>query len=471
VVPIDIALEKGTRALVITGPNTGGKTVTLKTAGLLTLMALSGLHIPARSGSEVRVFRNVYADIGDEQSIEQSLSTFSGHVTNIVRILKRVNRATLVLLDELGAGTDPQEGSALARAILSYLLRRGAPCLIATHYPELKVFAHSQAGVLNASVEFDLKTLKPTYRLLTGIPGRSNALEIAARLGLDDEIIQSARQMVNPDDLRADDLLDEINRQLETARQERADAEIARQEAENLRQELSNRLEGIDAERLKVLETVREQARQELEELQQRIREMRRDTQQPGEEPARKKQFLREEAEDLEEQLSVPLEPAVQKTQPPRPLRKGDRVRLRSLNTEGVLMETGDEEVVVMVGKMRVRADIRNIERSAVGSVSAPERSEQFGATALPAMCPSPGLELHLRGLRAEEACLRLEKYLEDAYTAGMLFVRIVHGKGSGALRQAVRQTLSESNLVKRWENALDNEGGEGVTVAHIESD
>jgi DNA mismatch repair protein MutS2 len=471
VVPIDIALEKGTRALVITGPNTGGKTVTLKTAGLLTLMALSGLHIPARSGSEVRVFRDVYADIGDEQSIEQSLSTFSGHVTNIVRILKRVNRATLVLLDELGAGTDPQEGSALARAILSYLLRRGAPCLIATHYPELKVFAHSQEGVLNASVEFDLKTLKPTYRLLTGIPGRSNALEIAARLGLDDEIIQSARQMVNPDDLRADDLLDEINRQLETARQERADAEIARQEAENLRQELSDRLEGIDAERLKVLETVREQARQELEELQQRIREMRRDTQQPGEEPARKKQFLREEAEDLEEQLSVPLEPAVQKTQPPRPLRKGDRVRLRSLNTEGVLMETGDEEVVVMVGKMRVRADIRNIERSAVGSVSAPERSEQFGATALPAMRPSPGLELHLRGLRAEEACLRLEKYLEDAYTAGMLFVRIVHGKGSGALRHAVRQTLSESNLVKRWENALDNEGGEGVTVAHIESD
>ena len=471
VVPIDIAIEKGARALVITGPNTGGKTVTLKTTGLLALMALSGLHIPAQSGSEVRVLRDVYADIGDEQSIEQSLSTFSGHVINIVQILKRVNRGTLVLLDELGAGTDPQEGSALARSILTYLLRRGAPCLVATHYPELKAFAHSQVGVQNASVEFDLKTLKPTYRLLTGIPGRSNALEIAARLGLDDEIIQSARQMINPSDLRADDLLDEIQRQLESARQERAEAVISRQEVENLRQDLSERMEGIDAERLQVLEAAREQARQELAELQQRIRELRRETQQPGEEPGKKKRLLREAAEDLEEKLSIPLEPEVRKTRSPRPLRKGDKVRLRSLNTEGVLMETGDEEVVVMVGKMRVKADIRNIERSANGSGTTPDRSEQYGTTALPALRPSPGGELHLRGLRAEEACLRLEKYLENAYSAGMPYVRIVHGKGSGALRQAVRQALSESDLVKRWENALDNEGGEGVTVAHIQTD
>ncbi len=470
VVPIDVALEKGTRALVITGPNTGGKTVTLKTVGLLSLMAFSGLHIPAQSGSEIRLFRNVYADIGDEQSIEQSLSTFSGHVTNIVRILKRVNRNTLVLLDELGAGTDPQEGSALARAILVHLLHRGAPCLIATHYPELKVFAHSQSGVLNASVEFDLKTLRPTYRLLTGLPGRSNALEIAARLGLEDEIIQSARQMINPADLRADDLLDDIHRQLENAREERAEAELARQEVEMARQELAERLESIDAERLKVLEAAREQARQELEELQARIRELRRDTQQPGGLP-QKKQDLRKAAEALEDQLAVPLEQEVRITAQPRPLHAGDRVRLRSLNTDGVLMEVGEEEVVVMVGKMRVKADISNIERSASAGESAPEDPTHHGATALPAMLPSPGAEIHLRGMRAEEAFLRLEKYLEDAYSAGIPFVRIVHGKGSGTLRQMVRQALSESGWVNRWENALDNEGGEGVTVAHIQTD
>jgi len=471
VVPIDVALEKGTRALVITGPNTGGKTVTLKTVGLLAIMALSGLHIPARSGSEVRVFRDIYADIGDEQSIEQSLSTFSAHITNIVRILKRVNGDTLVLLDELGAGTDPLEGSALARAILAYLLRREVPCLVATHFPELKSFACSQEGVLNASVEFDMKTLRPTYHLLTGLPGRSNALDIAARLGLDDEIIQSARQMINPADLRADDLLDEIHCQLERARQERANAELLRQEVESAKQELMERLEGIDEERLKVLEVAREQAHQDLEDLQQRIRALRRETQQTDQEPAQKKWLLRKEAQELEKRLSAPLESEIHKFIAPRPLRKGDRVRLRSLNKDGVLIEVGDEEVVMMVGKMRIKADIRQIERSALSNGSGVEESERQGATALLAARPSPGIELHLRGMRAEEACLRLEKYLEDAYAAGMPYVRIVHGKGSGALRQAVRRALSESQLVKRWENALDNEGGEGVTVAHIQLD
>src|SRR4030042_2227536 len=203
VVAIDIALEKGTRSLVITGPNTGGKTISLKTAGLLVMMSQSGLHIPALSGSETCVFHDVFADIGDEQSIEQSLSTFSGHITNIVRILKLAGRKPLIMMDELGAGTDPQEGSALARAILAYLMRRRAPSLIATHYPELKAFAHSTEGALNASVEFDLKSLRPTYRLLTGIPGRSNALEIASRLGLDEEIVQDARGMITPSELRA----------------------------------------------------------------------------------------------------------------------------------------------------------------------------------------------------------------------------------------------------------------------------
>ena len=282
VVAIDIALEKGTRALVITGPNTGGKTITLKTAGLLALMAQSGLHIPAQSGSETCVFRDVFADIGDEQSIEQSLSTFSGHITNIVRILKHAGRNTLILMDELGAGTDPQEGSALARAILTYLMRRRAPSLIATHYPELKAFAHSTEGALNASVEFDLKSLRPTYRLLTGIPGRSNALEIARRLGLDEEIIQDARGMINPSELRAEDLIDEIHRQLENARQARSEADQIRQDAENIKAHLSEKLAAIDEERLKVMESAREDARQDLAELRAQIESLHRETNHTG---------------------------------------------------------------------------------------------------------------------------------------------------------------------------------------------
>lgn len=470
VVPIDVALEKGTRALVITGPNTGGKTVTLKTVGLLGLMALSGLHIPARSGSEMCIFRDIFADIGDEQSIEQSLSTFSGHVTNLVRILKRATHSTLVLLDELGAGTDPQEGSALARAVLSCLMRRATPCLVATHYPELKTFAHTQPGVMNASVEFDLKTLRPTYRLLSGLPGRSNALEIAARLGLSEEIINDARQLIDPTDLRTEDLLDDIQRQLENARQERSEAEVLRLETEAIKTDLAQRLENIDAERLKVLEAAREQARQELEELQQHITDLRLQSQklQPSE---INKKALRKSAETLQEKLIVPLEKETRISSQPRPLRIGERIHVRSLKTDGVLMEIGEDEVVVMVGKMRVRADIRQIERTKVSPKAEVESADMQQTTILPPSRPAPEVELHLRGMRAEEANLQLEKYLEDAYSSGMPFVRIVHGKGSGTLRQVVRQKLSDSTLVSRWENALDNEGGEGVTVAHIKVD
>ena len=238
-VPIDVDLDKHTFAVVITGPNTGGKTVTLKTVGLMVLMAQCGLHIPAQSGSELSFFDNVFADIGDEQSIEQSLSTFSGHITNIVRILDRARTKTLVLLDELGAGTDPQEGSALARAIMLYLVDKRIPCLIATHYPELKALAHATPGVVNASMEFDLKTLRPTYHLTVGIPGRSNALLIAKRLNLPDEILETAKTMIDPAELKSEDLLNEIHHQREVARKARSAADRDRSLANNLRQELT----------------------------------------------------------------------------------------------------------------------------------------------------------------------------------------------------------------------------------------
>jgi len=466
VVPIDIALEKGTRALIITGPNTGGKTVSLKTAGLLALMSQSGLHVPVQSGSETSVFKDIFADIGDEQSIEQSLSTFSAHVTNLVRILKRANRSTLIILDELGAGTDPQEGSALARAILTYLLNRQAPCLIATHYPELKIFAHSTEGALNASVEFDLNSLRPTYRLITGLPGRSNALEIAKRLGLEEEIVNTARSMLNPEDLHAEDLLDEIHRQLESARKEHAEAENLRLEAEGERQALSEKLAAIDEERIQVLEKAREQARHELEELKISIAEMRRQTREPLKSIQQKKD-LRKQAAELEESLSEPLQPETPEPVRKRPLKSGDRVYVRSLKTEGTVTAIGEEQIEVQIGKMRLKTDLRNIQRSKAGESPVIHDIHPTGSSQK-VFHPSPGIELHLRGVRGEDALLKLEQYLDDAYAAGLPYVRIVHGKGTGTLRQLVRQALSESPLVSRWENALDNEGGDGVTIARL---
>ncbi|RPI23705.1 MAG: endonuclease MutS2, partial [Chloroflexota bacterium] len=260
VVPIDMVLEDDVYSLVITGPNTGGKTVSLKTVGLMAAMAQAGLHIPAQSGSEISLFKTIYADIGDEQSIEQSLSTFSAHITNIIRILRRADRFSLVLLDELGAGTDPQEGAALARAILSHLLERRITNLVATHYPELKTFAHSTPGVVNASVEFDLKTLRPTYHLTVGLPGRSNALAIAARLGLPAEIVDAARSEIAPDELRADDLLDEIYHQRDLARRARDQADKLLADAEKKNARLADRLDNIDEERQKLLEQARREA-------------------------------------------------------------------------------------------------------------------------------------------------------------------------------------------------------------------
>jgi len=471
-VPIDILLKKGTHALVITGPNTGGKTISLKTAGLLVLMVQSGLHIPVQSGSQTCIFRDVFADIGDEQSIEQSLSTFSGHITNIVRILKKTKRDTLVLLDELGAGTDPQEGSALARAILTFLMRRQTPCLIATHYPELKVFAHNAQGVLNASVEFDVQSLKPTYRLLIGIPGRSNALAIAKRLGISDEIVQDAREMINPENLKTDDLLDDIHRQLEQARKENANAEMLRSEIEAEREHLLKKLEGIEEERLKILEDARLQAGKEAEKLYAEIDAIHKQAQEPKK-SAQKKKTLRKQVADLKEKIDEPVEKKYLQPQHRRPLRIGDRVFVRRLGTDGIVSSVSDEEVEVLIGKMRVKVDLRDIERSKneMRGRDHIEISESSSESHKEIFYPSPGAELHLRGLRAEEALLTLDHYLDAAHAAGLPFVRIVHGKGTGTLRQVVREALENTQLVERWELALDNEGGEGVTIAFLKED
>jgi DNA mismatch repair protein MutS2 len=472
VVPIDVELDQETYSVIITGPNTGGKTVTLKTVGLMVLMAQSGMHIPAQSGSAISAFCDVYADIGDEQSIEQSLSTFSGHISNIVRILRHANSESLVLFDELGAGTDPLEGAALARAIMSSLVNKSVTCLVATHYPELKTYAHATPGVVNASMEFDVTTLSPTYHLNLGLPGRSNALLIAERLGLDAEIIQDARTELDPADLRSEDLLDEIHHQRELAGQARQAAEEARDEALRQRKSLENRLEKIEDERLNVIDHARRQAETELEEVRLEIGEIRLLLNRIRQ-PLKPVKELLDQVELIEEKVQKPERRRKTKEGKQQPLKVGSRVRLRSLRMEGVVISLGSEDAEVQAGALRVRVRLDELlspaevepAREVVKNTREIPPSEKVGI----ADHQSPGMEIDLRGMRAEDALVKLENYLDDAVLAGMPFVRIIHGKGTGRLREVVRQALRHTPHITGWKSGMDNEGGDGVTVARIQ--
>ncbi|MDT8381799.1 MAG: endonuclease MutS2 [Brevefilum sp.] len=472
VVPIDVDLDPETYALVITGPNTGGKTVTLKTVGLLILMAQSGLQIPAGYGSKLSVFKDVFADIGDEQSIEQSLSTFSGHVTNIVEILKKADAHSLVLLDELGAGTDPQEGSALARAVMTHLLDRSITSMIATHYPELKAYAHTTDGVLNASVEFDLKTLKPTYHLTIGLPGRSNALAIADRLGLPESIINAARAEINPADLRAEDLLDEIHHQRDLARRAREEADNEHQVAESIRNELAERLDMIEDERFELMEKTRQEAEAELGGLREEMETLRR-LLAKARQPLEVVDEVEEVVEILEEKVSEPVlrkEPEKPIRKPKGPLRLGEKVHLRSIDQDGVVTSIGEEEVEVQIGMLRIRARISDVMRKGEPEEQTEKGPPKVrkGRITLPQVHESPGLELDIRGHRVDEGLDLLDRYLEKAYLAGLPYVRIIHGKGTGRLRESVREALSSNPHVARYESGSQAEGGDGVTIGHL---
>lgn len=466
VVPIDIALDSETYALIITGPNTGGKTVTLKTVGLLVLMAQTGLHIPASAASELSLFSNVYADIGDEQSIEQSLSTFSGHITNIISILENVDRRSLVILDELGAGTDPQEGAALARSLMSTLLERGITTLVTTHHPDLKVYAHSTPGVINASVEFDLKSLRPTYHLTVGLPGRSNALAIASRLGLPEEIINAARGTLDPADLIADDLLDDIHRQRELAEESRQAADRAQEEAEGLRVQLAARLVEIEDEREDALEKARNEARDSLQVLQKEINEIRSELEKE-EDPGEKIEILSEETDLLEAELSQPLprrKRAAAIPGPLGPIQEGDRIYIRSLGKKGVVLSVDGEDVELQVGIIRVRTQKADLEHTLDQEGTEPEIEPQ-STVRTPKDTPSPGIELDLRGQTVDEALENLGYYLDRAFLAGLPWVRIIHGMGKGRLRSAVRQVLGNHPQITAYDPGKENEGGDGVTV------
>jgi len=480
VVPITIDPASGTFAVVITGPNTGGKTVTLKTVGLLAVMAQSGLHVPAQSGSELPCFQAIYADIGDEQSIEQSLSTFSGHITNIIHILKKADKRSLVILDELGAGTDPQEGAALARAILSCLLREGITTFVATHYPELKTFAHTTPGVVNASLEFNVQTLRPTYKLTIGLPGRSNALAIAQRLGLPQEIIEAAKSEINPDDLRADKLIGDIHRQRKIAFKESEKAERSRSEARRLERELAERLEKIEEERQKVLEQARNEGELEVEILKTQLKTLK-DELKRARQPLDALQKIEEKVEVFEEEIQKPVKrhkPALSRVEgrtSQGPLKVGEKVVLKRLGNEGTIISLDEDDAEVQAGALRLRVRLEELKRKAEepSAISDQPSGKKHAAESSPvprhtSLAPSPGMELDLRGMMSEDALDKLETYLDRAYIAGLPFVRIIHGKGTGKLRAVVRTALKDHPHVLSFDEGGEKEGGEGVTVAKL---
>jgi DNA mismatch repair protein MutS2 len=480
VVPVDVDPAPGTQAIVITGPNTGGKTVSLKTVGLLAVMAQSGLHIPAQSGSELPCFHSVWADIGDEQSIEQSLSTFSGHITNIIRILKKIDSRSLVIFDELGSGTDPQEGAAIARAILSHLLESGAMTLVATHYPELKTFAHSTTGVVNASLEFDIKTLRPTYKLTLGLPGRSNALLIAQKLGLPQPIIDSARAEINPLDLRADKLLDDIRKERNRTSREREKLEKARAKLEAETRELEKRLEKIEDERRETLAKARAEGELEVAVLKRNIDSLKTQLKKASQ-PLQAIKAIEEKMGKMEEKVDQPVERKTLNVERLtfNMMKLGEKVIVGSLNAEGVVTALSESDAEVQIGTVRMRARLSDLIRKSKGEAESKVESNVLSASkgqksnverSMLNVKPSPGMEVDLRGLMAEDALDKMERYLEQAFLSGLPFVRIIHGKGTGRLRQAVREALRGHEYVKSFEEGGDKEGGEGVTVAKMKS-
>jgi DNA mismatch repair protein MutS2 len=479
VVPIDVYLGGDTDAddvpfiLVITGPNTGGKTVSLKTVGLMAAMAQSGLHLPVAEGSTLPVFESIHADIGDEQSIEQSLSTFSSHLTNIIGILGQASEHSLVLLDELGAGTDPVEGSALARAILSHLLARGITTLVATHYSELKAFAHFTPGVENASVEFDLETLSPTFRMQIGLPGRSNAFAIAERLGLPSEIVHAARALVSQEELQTDSLLTDIQEAHRAAIAARDEALRAQRRVAEQERQLAARLKAIEAERASILGEARAEARREVAAIRQELEALRAEMLERQSQPTLGAEWLSQAQARLADQekavapappVRLPAEVGLSEEDDGRhPIVVGDNVWIRGLGTAGQVTGFDGDTAEVQAGSFRVRVQQSELEKR--GRPSDPELDT---AGVQVSSHPAPSVELDVRGQRVEEVLPRLDKYLDDAFLAGMPFVRIVHGKGTGALREAVRQQLRDHPLVKSHRSGEQGEGGSGVTIVYL---
>ena len=479
VVPIDIQLGKDFELLIITGPNTGGKTVSLKTVGLFTLMGQAGLHIPVFDHSELSVFHEVFADIGDEQSIEQSLSTFSAHMTNTVSILKEADDRSLVLFDELGAGTDPTEGAALAIAILSNLHRRGSRVMATTHYSELKVFALSTPGVENGCCEFDVETLRPTYRLLIGVPGKSNAFAISQKLGLSQDIIEEAKTHLTKQDEDFEDLLADLEQKRVTIEQERDQINSYKEEIRELKQRLESKQEKLDLSRDKILREANEQARNILQEAKDYADTTIRNFQKYGKAAGVSAKDMEKERGKLREKMSTVDKKLSAKNAAPKKSHKqltakdlhiGDSIKVLSLNLKGTVSTLPDAKgnLFVQMGILRSQVNIRDLEKLDDTVITGGNFSKTGSGKIKMSKSASVSTEINLLGKTVDEAIMELDKYLDDAYIAHLPSVRIVHGKGTGALRKGVHNYLRRQKHVKSYRLGEFGEGDAGVTIVEF---
>ena len=474
-VPIDVRLGKDFDLLVITGPNTGGKTVSLKTVGLFTLMGQAGLHIPALDRSELSIFSEVYADIGDEQSIEQSLSTFSSHMTRVVHILQHADADSLCLFDELGAGTDPTEGAALAIAILNYLHDRGIRTMATTHYSELKIYALSTNFVENACCEFDVETLRPTYRLLIGIPGKSNAFAISSKLGLSDEIIHAAKEQISKEDESFEDVIADLEQSRVTIEKEQQEIAEYKERIRTLQEQLQKKNEKIDQAKDKILRDANEKARAILQEAKDVADETIRDFNKAGasadiKELEKKRQKVRDKINEKNGKLALgntQKKPADQKTVDPKKLKKGDSVKIISMNLKGIVNTLPDARgnLFVQCGIMRMQTNINDLVPVKEETITAPALQRTNTGKLKMSKSFSVSSEINLLGCTVDEAIAKLDKYLDDAYLAHLPSVRVVHGKGTGALRSAVQSHLKRLKYVKEYRLGEYGEGDAGVTI------
>ena len=475
VVPIDIHLGKDFQLLIITGPNTGGKTVSLKTVGLFTLMGQAGLHIPAFDGSELAVFEEVFADIGDEQSIEQSLSTFSSHMTNIVSILEKATSRSLALFDELGAGTDPVEGAALAISILSNLHRRGTRTMATTHYSELKVFALSSPGVENGCCEFNVETLRPTYRLLIGVPGKSNAFAISSKLGLSDEIIEEAKTHLTEQEESFEDLITDLENSRTTIEKEREEIDRYKQEIQTLKKRLEQKQDKLDNSREAILRKANEEARAILQDAKDYADTTMRNFNKFGKanisakEMEQERDKLRKKLSGVEKNLTLKTEKKPKKELKAKDLKIGDSVKVLSMNLKGTVSTLPNDKgnLYVQMGILRSQVNIKDLELIEEPGVTGPGLGKGTGGSGKIKMAKSASvsMELNLLGKTVDEAIAELDKYLDDAYLAHVPSVRIVHGKGTGALRKGVHTYLRRNKRVKSFRLGEFGEGDAGVTI------
>jgi DNA mismatch repair protein MutS2 len=469
-VPIDIELGEAYTSVIVTGPNTGGKTVSLKTIGLLSLMAMSGLFIPAEDGSRLCVFDGIYADIGDEQSIEQSLSTFSSHMTNLISMLGQVTRQSLVLLDELGAGTDPAEGSALAIAILEHLQKVGCRLIATTHYSELKAYAYNREGIINASMEFDVATLRPTYRLLIGVPGRSNAFAIAERLGLPRSIIDHARGEVSEDELKVDSMIASLEQDRLQAQSERQAAERLRREVETLQKQIQDERFKLQEQKAKLLEEAREEARLAIakakREAEEIIADLRRMALEDG--TSVKEHKLIEARRRLEDAVPSPVaKPTRSSGAKQGKIILGDEVKVHSLGGQkGHVVElTNNSEAVVQLGILKMKVQLADLEPIRITGMN---KTQAQATIVKRTRDDNIRTELDLRGTTLDEAIMEVDRFLDEAFLSNLGQVYIIHGKGTGALRTGIQEFLRRHKHVKSYRLGQFGEGGAGVSVAEL---